>query len=282
MNFSERICLYSPPLNTFESYYQVVDFAKKHNLTKIEAFSMFELSEPCVNEAKKLFNYASKKGVSFVCMSIFIDLAGSDNEKMTARAKAFADVAKELGARFYHYSVIPQNVSPDAVIHKGEELLNKGSINSALVFDYAKSIGLEPVFEEQGFIVNGIENYRRFLNSLKRTSGVLLDFANIYQMGESVDSFASAVAKKTVHAHIKDVTLLTKPTDTSLGTLDGRFMVEVTPGSGVVPIEKCIEILEKSGYIGYYSLEWGFAQSEDEFMSVIHYISKIIEKYEVK
>lgn len=282
MGFSNRLCIYSPPLKEFDSYYQVVDFAKKYNITSIEAFSMFELSEPDVKEAKELFEYARKCGVSFVCLSIFIDLAGDDSEEMITRAKAYADVAKVLGTKFFHHSVIPQNVSPDAVIPDREKLLKKGVANSGVVFDYAKSIGLLPIFEEQGYVVNGTKNYARFLDLLARPLGVLLDFANICQMGERADMLAAEFAKKTVHAHIKDVMLLCEPTDASLGTVDGRFMIEVTPGSGEIPIEKCVEILEKSGYRGYYSIEWGFAQSEEEFVTVLQYISDIIEKYEVR
>ena len=80
---NEKIALYSPPISmsNFSSYLDMIDAAVEFGIKNVETINAFELNEPDLVFAKKMREYADKKGIKFVCTSVGIDLVNDGNEK---------------------------------------------------------------------------------------------------------------------------------------------------------------------------------------------------------
>lgn len=251
----KKICFYSPPFPRVKSYYDMIDIAAQYGLNAFEGLSIMEFAQPDIEEAKKIREYADSKNVTCPCLSAFVRFAhGKENVE---RLKRYADVAKILGSPYLHHTIVGEFADPGKVLPCKDELFADGIHAVREVYDYAESIGIKTIFEEQGYIFNGIKGFGEFLDNVRRDVGVVADFANIYEAGDDFLDFLSAFKDKVVHAHIKDVSLsATNPNGTGLKTLGGKFMYEARVGEGVVNFKEAMRILDDIGYNGYYALEY--------------------------
>ena len=259
---NKKICLYTPPFPRIKSYYDMIDTAVEYNINAVEGFNMFEFELPNIEEAKKIKEYADSKNVIFPCFSVYANLVGEDSDEMISRLKGYADVAAVLGSPYLHHTIACEFSNPDNIIPYKDELFKVGVSAVREIYDYAQSLGVKTIYEEQGYLFNGVEGFGRFLDEVDREVGVVADFANIYQAGDDISEFINAYAHRFVHAHIKDITLTdTNPTGLGLKTLADKYMNEAQIGKGIVNISKTIEQLKNAGYDGYYGIE--YAASDD-------------------
>jgi len=257
---TKKMCFYTPPFPGIKSYYDMIDAAVKHNLTAVEGFCFFEFQNPDIEEAKKIKEYADSKNITFPCFSVFVNFA-ADKENV-AKLKGYADVAKILGSPYLHHTIVGEFADPNKVLPYKEELFNKSVEAVREIYDYAQSIGVKAIYEEQGYIFNGIEGFGRFLDEVNRDVGVVADFGNIYESGDDLLDFIKAFGDRVVHAHIKDVTISdTNEDGRGFDTLIGKYFYEAEVGKGDVKIKEAIDLLKKAGYDGYYGLE--FAANDD-------------------
>ena len=255
---NERIAFYAVPFSGIKSYYELIDITAEYGAKALEGFCRFELETPNVEAAKRIREYADKKGVICPCFSVFADLSVGDPKEKTDLLCRFADVAKILGSPYLHHTIIGECVNPNRVLERKDELFELGINAVRTVSDYANSIGVETVYEDQGFIFNGIEGFARFLKEVERDVGVVADLGNVYQTGDNIFDFISAFGSKVRHAHIKDLKFYSeKPEGGFLPTLDGRFACEVEVGVGDIDVKRAIGLLESIGYNGYYGIEYG-------------------------
>ena len=148
------------------------------------------------------------------------------------------------------------------------------------VAETAESIGIRTVVEDQGYVFNGVETFRRFLDTVDRDIGVLADVGNIYQCGGEALDFIRAFAGRFVHAHIKDITL----TDTDVFgngilTTTDKYMNQVPIGQGIVPLRECIALLKESGFDGWYSIEYTAPRDDtDEIDKALQLVSDCLKE----
>ncbi len=257
---TKKMCFYTPPYPGIKSYYDMIDTAVKYNLNAVEGFCFFEFQNPDIEEAKKIKEYADSKNITFPCFSVFVNFA-ADKENV-AKLKGYADVAKILGSPYLHHTIVGEFADPNKVLPYKEELFNKGVEAVREIYDYAQSIGVKAIYEEQGYIFNGVEGFGRFLDEVNRDVGVVADFGNIYESGDDLLDFIKAFGDRVVHAHIKDVTISdTNEDGRGLGTLTGKYFYEAEVGKGDIKVKEAIDLLKKAGYDGYYGLE--FAAKDD-------------------
>lgn len=252
---NNKIAFYAPPFPAVTDYFKMIDSAESFGLSAVEGFNIMNLNTPDIEIAKRIREYADSKNIIFPCMSVYINVAEEGAEETL---KGYAEVAKILGSPYLHHTIISEFSDPSKVVPFKEELFNRGINVVRTVYDYCESIGIRAIYEEQGYIFNGVKGVERFLNVVDREIGLVADFANICQSGDELVDYLNTYKGRFVHAHIKDVTLTEENlTGEGLPTLNGKYMNEVPVGNGEMKIKEGIEILKNSGYEGYYGIEYG-------------------------
>lgn len=259
---NQKICFYGRPYPWVNSFYDMIDATVQDGLSVIEASCSWELKEPDVEAAKKIRAYADSKGVTFSCFSLYANLVGPDGRKGIDRMKAYAEIAAIMGSPYLHHTIAGECMEPDNVLPKKEEYYQQGLEAVREIYDHAQKYGVRAIYEDQGYIFNGVNDFRRFLDEVGRDVGVVADFGNIYETTETIEDFIKAFPDKIVNVHLKDLTIDKEDlTGWGLKSLRGGYMNECEIGKGCVDFETCIGLLKANGYDGCYAIEFG--ETED-------------------
>ena len=254
-----KFCLYMPPLSTLSTYKEMVDYAAAHNISNLEILNILDLSTPDLQVAKELKAYADSKGISFPCVSVGMNLVEDDRREAIETLKKYADIAKLLGSPYLHHTIALNFSDPAYIAENFETFYQRGLEAVREVFDYAATLGIRTIYEDQGFLFNGRKNFGRFLEEVDRNVGVVADFGNIQFADEDVEDFIPAFADRIVHVHVKDY-IVTDGTAreklpceyTSKG---GHFLQGCLIGEGSVHTDAAFRALQAMGYQGYVALE---------------------------
>lgn len=253
---NRKIVFYSRPFPRIDSYYKLIDLATSYGMEAVEGFCHMELADTDTTEATRIRAYADEKGIKFCCFSVFCNIVGDDREQEIERLKRFTDVAVILGSPYIHHTIASEIFDPAMVLPMEKTLFKLGIQAVREIFDYAAAIGIRSIYENQGYIFNGVRGFGEFLDQVDRPVGILADFGNICQVGESITDFIRAYAARICHVHLKDVVIRDKdPCEVCVTTLDGKKFDEVPIGDGSVDFAAAIRLLKNVGYTGYYSLE---------------------------
>jgi len=232
---------------------------------------------------KKIKAYMDKNNIICPCFSVYIELAGYEQSEQIEELKAYADVAKILGSPYLHHTIASECQFPEKIVPIREEKFNKGIKAVRQIYDYAESIGIKTIYEDQGYCFNGVEWFSKFLNEVERDVGVVADFGNIYESKNDIVDFVKAFSERICHVHFKDVLINDENTDgTGLFTLNGRIMHDgVEFGTGSVDFEGGMKVLKEAGYDGYYSIEYGVSRDEDEVKieNAVNFVKEIVNKW---
>lgn len=273
-----KVCIYTKPFPSVASYMEMIDIAVSYGLDAVEGFCQFEFSDPNVEAAKEIKKYADEKGVKFPCFSVFINLVGDDSAEMVERLKGYAEVAAELGSPYLHHTIACNYFEPEKIVPFKDELFIKGVGAVREVYDYAEKLGVKTIFEDQGFLFNGVEGFGKFLAEVNRDVGVVADFGNIYQSYDGIEDFIKAFSDKVMHAHVKDITLADDDKNGGLPTLPGKYMLEAKIGKGMIDIKGAINLLKEAGYDGYYGIEYGAPEDNSPKMDeAIKYVCESLK-----
>ena len=256
---NNRFCLYMPPLSSITSYQEMVDYAAAHNIKNLETLNILDLSTPDLQVAKDLKAYADSKGISFPCVSVGMNLVDDDRAERIEELKRYADIAKILGSPYLHHTIALNFSQPEYIAANFDLFYQRGLEAVREIYDYAAALGIRTIYEDQGFLFNGRENFSRFLADVDRNVGVVADFGNIQFVDEHVEDFIPAFADRIVHVHAKDY-LVTNPASreklpgeyTSRG---GNYLQGCLVGQGSVHTEAAFQALRAMGYKGFIALE---------------------------
>ena len=252
-------CLYMPPLTTIGSYREMVDYAAAHSIRYLETLNILDLSTPDLQVARDLKAYADSKGISFPCVSVGLSLVDDDREEAIETVKRYADIAKILGSPYLHHTIALNFSEPQKIADNFEVYYQRGIAAVREIFDYAATLGIRTIYEDQGFLFNGCKNFSRFLQEVDRNVGVVADFGNIQFVDEHVEDFISKFSDRIVHVHAKDY-IVTNGTSreilpgeyTSKGS---NFLRGCLIGEGSVHTEDAFKALQAIGYKGFVALE---------------------------
>lgn len=258
-----KLCVYSGPTACFNTHMQKIDAAVYFGMAGVELLNSCEFDTPNVEAAVAVKAYADEKGIKLPCFSVFCDIREAG---MTDKLKAYADVAKVLGCDYLHHTLIPEFANPDKVLPNKDEYFEKGIAVVREVYDYAEALGVKTVFEDQGYIFNGISGFGDFLAEVGRDVGVIADFGNIYEADCTITDFIKAFSDKICHVHVKDMLVTDSSPDegTKMRTLSGKYVRQVTPGTGSVDICGAVKLLEKMNYNGFYSTEFTVRTGDED------------------
>lgn len=257
----EKIALYSPPLDMekYSSYFNLVDAAVEFGIKNIETINGHELKTPDIEFAKRLREYADKKGVKIVCCSVGIDLVNDGNEKNIEKVFGFANVAKILGSPYLHHTVALNITDPDRTEKNREIHFNRGVKAVEMSYDYCESIGIRALYEDQGYLFNGVKGFKRLVDATDRNFGVVADFGNCLFVDEPIEAFIPEFKDRIVNVHIKDCIVTKGNTrakkDDEFLSAKKNYILCCDFGNGVVNFDKAFHELRKIGYNGYYAVE---------------------------
>jgi len=274
---NDKICFYTPPFPRVKTYFDMVDVSKEYGLKYIEGFNVLDFALPDLETARKIREYADSKGIGFSCFSVYINLVGDDRKEQIEKLKGYAQIADILGSPYLHHTIANDFSNPENVLPYKEELFQRGVEAVREIYDFCVPLGIKAVYEEQGYLFNGIEGYKRFLAAVDREIGVVADFANIYQGGGTLEEFITNFSDRIVHAHIKNINLSDYNDGNGLKTLNGNYMYEAPVEEGMVDIKRGIELLKNSGYKGYYGLEYGVKTDDEQMVrNALRYIDSLL------
>lgn len=263
---NKKLCFYSPPFPRVKSYYDMIDVAGEYGLTAVEGFSCLEFEIPDEDTAMRIREYADSKNIIFPCFSVFTKLASSRDN--IDKLKKYVRIAKIMGSPYLHHTIVGEYQNSKEVLPYKEEFFRTGVEAVREIYDYAESIGIRTIYEEQGYIFNGIKNFGEFLETVDRAVGVVADFGNIYESGDDLIDFLKAFAHKVVHVHLKDVILSDSNYDgKGFDSISGKYMYEAEFGKGIVNLKDAIGILKSVGYDGYYGLEFSASENDSPIIS---------------
>lgn len=256
---TNKISLYVPPFSYIKSYFEMVDVAAEYGIGNVETLNIMDLEKPDLEFAKKLRAYADEKGVKFTCCSVGVNLVGDDAGEQIELTKRFADIAVILGSPYLHHTIAFDFRNPEKIIKNRETYFKRGIEAAREIYDYADKIGVRAIYEEQGYVVNGIDGFGRLMDEIDRESGVVADFGNILFADDKIEDLIPLHKEKIVNVHIKDYITLSKDSpevkEGDLRSAGGTILRDCPFGEGVVNFERAFAELKKIGYDGYYATE---------------------------
>lgn len=263
-----RIALYSRPHPNVSSWFDMVDESAKRGMTVLEAFTSMDLGTPDPEVAKKLRAYADAKGVQFCCLSCYCVMTPESAPQETKRMMDYVDIAAILGSPYYHHTVVSGYPTPDPVLENWDAIFDTAVSSVRKIADHGKQKGVRLIYEDQGYMINGVENYGKFLDAVGEDVGVLLDMGNNYNVDEELDGFLEKYMDRICHVHVKDVLYGPTPEGMpdSIRTLKGNYFWPVALGEGIMELEKYVKTLEQKGYTGVYALEYGSPSEESTLL----------------
>jgi len=253
-----RTSLFSLP-DSRMTFHDAVDYAVTLGLDAIEPYPRSEFSVPDVEAALDLADYAASRGIGICCFSMGIDMVSGDTAAATENLKRYADVAAAMGSPYLHHTLCTP-LSSSACRLPFKEVLRRAVKGAQEVYDYAEQLGVQCLYENQGFYFNGVQRFDDFLGELNRSAGIVADFGNSLFIGEEPEAFVARFAPLVRHVHVKDYlrkdSRWPSPGKGWYETRDGGYLRGTIIGHGTVNFIRMFSILHAVGYDGFYSMEY--------------------------
>ena len=232
-------------------------YVRSLGLNAFELYSGKDLATPDPAVARRVREEAEKHNVTLPCLSASFNLCGEKGKWAAELLMRYAECAREAGVPLLHHTLY-RELNPDAWLPSYEDAVEELVPRVREIYDYAASLGVQCVYEDQGHVINGVERFGGFLKALDRPAGVVLDLGNTVFAGETADAFAAAFGDRVVHVHVKDFCV--RPYDEPGSGCKYRLKngLGASPailGEGDTRMLDALEILHRHEYKGYYMLE---------------------------
>ena len=227
---------------------ETIDFMNMPSLKPLDSL------EDALSARKTLEN----RGLNVACCSAFTNLYKSPEAVIFLKRRA--EIAAALGSPFLHHTVLNW-FDLSAELPDFDEAMECAIDAAVEVAKYAEVLGITCIYEDQGFFANGIDNYRIFINEMKRRCnnvGVCGDMGNCLFADVTGEDFFKAFASDIKHVHVKDYFLKKSAESPGKGwykTIGGNWLKDAPLGEGVVDIASCLKTLKEVGYSGAVAIE---------------------------
>lgn len=239
--------------------FEAVDFAAACGFEGVEPYPIREFSAPDIKFAKTFKEYCDTKHLSIPCFSMGARLETDEYQKSVEELKKYAEVAAALNSPYLHHTLVP------TLGRSGDAFPNLKAALPQLVeacgdvAKWAQPMGVTCIYEDQGYVINGINAYSTFYESLLQPAkGVVADTGNILFVDESIEAFCGVFGAETRHVHIKDYLRKAGGVPPGNGwyqSRGGMWLRGTAVGHGVTEFVPTIKILLESGYTGWWSIE---------------------------
>lgn len=246
-NFKIGIFSLPEPMTNLEG----VRYVHEIGLNSFEPYPQHDLAQPNREAALLIRDEAKRLGVQLPCFSTTANLTGASRQVEIERLKKYAELVALMEIPMLHHTIYPPLRPED--VRSADELVDEATSAAREVYDYAESLGVRCVYEDQGLAFNGVEGFGKFLDTLNRPAGVVLDLGNTAFVGEFPDAFCEKYLDRIVHVHVKDYHLNTAAAQYVLA--DGTTIAPAILGQGNMRLAETLKKLKKSGYSGWFMLE---------------------------
>ena len=128
------------------------------------------------------------------------------------------------------------------------------------VTEYAKTKGIKTSVENHGFYCQQSDRVEALMKAVDDDNfGWLVDIGNFLCADENPLDAVKVGVNYIIYAHVKDFYYADRSVETPDGyfdTRDGNHLCGSVLGDGIVPVEKCVEMIKNSGYDGWVTLEY--------------------------
>lgn len=269
-----------------EGIEKTAEFAVKHGFSGVEMLNNFDGSVPDpfrnVKEAAAARSVLDNYCLSVDCYSVACNLMGG--EKVIDYVKEKIDVAAELGCQYLHHTLLV-GVKRGTRSDDFQEKITVSVEGAEKIANYADTLGITCIYEEQGYYVNGVKGFGAFFSEMKKRCkniGVCADMGNILFVGERPEDFLKEYVSDVKHVHLKD--FLHKKSSESPGKYwyyqsENNWIRDTMIGHGIVDFEACLQIIKESGYKGAFALELDHPEPFDAGIAQgMEYASRIYDR----
>ena len=242
------------------SDFERIDLAKQMGFEGIEFAEINPGDRDKAEYAKELKAYADKVGVEISNYAIGADFINKDVDDEIERLKKEVDIAEILGVKTMRHDA---SGGPECErfsktgFEKYLPVLVKGC---KAVTEYAKTKGIKTSVENHGFYCQQSDRVEALMKAVDDENfGWLVDIGNFLCADENPLDAVKVGVNYMIYAHVKDFYFADKSVETPDGyfdTRDGNHLCGSVLGDGIVPVEKCVEMIKSSGYDGWVTLEY--------------------------
>ncbi len=259
----EKICFYSPILGV-DNFTTLINLGAEYGVRGIEFLNYGEMEEPDMEAARQLKKMAKAKGLILPCFSVGLNLVGADRAINVPKIKKYAEICSDLEIPYLHHTVAFR-FTEGYEYEEAKRCFAEGVEVTCEIAEYANKLGVKTLLEDQGFIVNGVDEYGRFRAAANNCFDVLLDTGNICFVDETAGAFAERFGNLVPHTHVKEYHITKEEPKgvTSYRTQGGNYLSDAVAGEGNVDYLRVRDALEKVGYKGLYSLEYALKNTDD-------------------
>lgn len=242
------------------SDFERIDLAKEMGFDGIEFAEINPGSENKTDYAKKLRKYADDVGVEITNYAIGADFVNKDVDSEIERLKGEVDIAEILGVKVMRHDATSGPEAERFAKSGFEKYLPTLAKGCKAVTEYAKTKGIRTCVENHGFFCQQSDRVEALMNAVDDYNfGWLVDIGNFLCADEAPLDAVKVGVKHIVYAHVKDFYFADKSVPTPDGyfdTRDGNHLCGSVLGDGIVPVKECVDIIKKSGYDGWITLEY--------------------------
>ncbi len=249
-------------------YFKICEIAKEIGFDGIEFINLnnknwgIEVDETAL--AKELRTYCENIGLEISAYTVRADLLSNDIDSEIKSLKHCVDVCEILGASVMRHDVTYELRKEHFYSYK--DAIEETVPHIRKIADYAEKKGIRTCTENHGFIFQAPERVEELILAVNHKNfGWLCDMGNFLCADCDPAESVAVAAPYTVHVHAKDFLFkpadIEKPVGYQITTLKGNYIRGTVIGHGAVPVRQCVDILKRSEYDGWLSIE--FEGTED-------------------
>ncbi len=271
--------------NEGESQLSIIKRAKDLGFDAIEFTDLNPTDGLSEAEYANLLKIEAKRlGMEISGYSISADLlTGSDGdlEKEIERICRKVDIAEILGCKMLRHDAAFSTKLKDSYYNGLYGVIDRIVYGCKIITEYAAKKGIKTMIENHGLFCQDSDRVEQIVNRVDNPNfGVQLDIGNFLCVDENPEKAVGRLASYAFNVHLKDFIFKSGMEDVDdtafFQTRGGNYLLGTVLGHGVVPIKQCINIIKKSGYNGYLTLEF---EGRERLNYALEQGIKIINKY---
>ena len=224
-----------------------------------DAVEVFDFARPSqwmnsekVIEMKKALSDNSLKLSSY---SVHVNLLDEDVDDVVNRAFKHVEYASELGAPYFHHTIVP-GLDFSRFVLGYDEVFERVIDNAIKIARKCNEYGIVCIYEPQGRYFNGVDGLKALLSAVKAEGlnvGVCGDLGNsLFADCKPVDIFKE-FSHDIKHIHVKDYRICAERCEGAFVSRGGKYLVPVAVGEGDADVKGCLSYLKD--YDGFLSFE---------------------------
>lgn len=240
---------------------ECIDKAKEMGFDGVEIVDIPEnIKETPESYAKKIAEKAAACEIeisNFAFCSDLINGCEGDTQKEIERVKTLIDAAAIMGAPGIRHDVC-YGLGKYRSYGQAFPLIAESCRDIAA---YGAEKGVRVMTENHGYISQDSIRMEQLFNAVQHPSfSLLTDIGNFLCADENPVAAVSRVAPYTGYVHVKDFLVKSgsepNPGKGFFQSRGGNYLRGTVLGHGRVPVQQCLQILDKAGYDGYVTLEY--------------------------